>query len=157
MGGKLAMYFALCYPDKVNKLIVVDMAPVHHVSALQSSLFALYCQEMLKVQKSNVQSKTEADLILKQSIPELSIRQFLLTNLKKSPNGHWQFRINLPILQQYLSRLWEFPIPQRGMTFDKKVLFIAGSKANYITSQHHELIYSFFPNATIDSIDAGHW
>jgi pimeloyl-ACP methyl ester carboxylesterase len=36
-------------------------------------------------------------------------------------------------------------------------LFLAGSRANYITPELHDQIYQMFPLAEIKYLDAGHW
>jgi esterase len=90
-GAKVAMHYALLNPKHVSKLIIVDMSPVHAHS--DSSLFRTYTDAMLLVK--NVKSQSEADSILSKYIPEQSIRQFLLTNLKKSDNGYYSWYIIL--------------------------------------------------------------
>ena len=41
MGGKIAMQLALKSPDRVNKLVVVDIAPVNYESGPNQELIAL--------------------------------------------------------------------------------------------------------------------
>ena len=81
MGGKTVMNFALKYPERVEKLIVADIAPrfyaIHHTSILEG-LNALDLHE--------IQSRKEADDELAKYIPEIGVRQFLRKSL--GTHGH---------------------------------------------------------------------
>jgi len=83
MGGKVAMMLTLDPSPWLRKTVVVDMAPTHLTRGSKTtSLFASYIRAMKEVTASKAASKREADAILAKTIPELSIRQFLLTNFK---------------------------------------------------------------------------
>src|SRR5699024_1268443 len=76
MGGKTAMHVAVHYPDLLEALIVVDIAPKeyppHHQTILKG-LSMLYNEEL--------NSRKEADQKLSEMIDNIGIRQFLLKNL----------------------------------------------------------------------------
>ena len=151
------MVLALENHDWIRKTCIVDMAPVSQPSK-STSLFVHYVRAMKQMTEHGpIASKKEADEMLSRSIPELSIRQFLLTNLKPGPFGyHW--RINLPVLEDSLSDLWSFPYEPNGFrTHNRPVLFIAGGKSHYITSSMWPTITNFFPQASLATLDAGHW
>ncbi|KAJ3161697.1 Alpha/beta hydrolase domain-containing protein 11 [Geranomyces michiganensis] len=170
MGGKVAMHFALSQQDVVNKLVVVDMAPT---VGRPSSDFEIYLSGMNRVEAARVASKPEADRILAETVDDLPIRQFILTNLRAPPSKslassssssssspsppYMSFRINLPVLEAALAKLWEFPLTNSGVTWAGDALFIAGSKARYITPQKEPSIRGFFPHADVKYLDAGHW
>lgn len=169
MGGKVAMALALDSPSLLERLVVVDMAPIdyHRSSSGGSSteLFRSYCRAMSEVDSAGVTSASQADKLLAKTIPELSIRQFLLTNLKKldskdDPHAKPKmvFRINLKVLEASLGNLWGFPYSKESVQPNNvESLFIAGSQANYVRQQDHPIIRQFFPRASIEYLDAGHW
>ena len=68
MGGKAAMHFAIHHPEKVEKLVVVDIAPkyypVHHREILDA---------LLSIDLSKISTRKEAEQLLSQKI----ISQFL--------------------------------------------------------------------------------
>lgn len=45
-----------------------------------------------------------------------------------------------------------------GVTFEGKVLFVAGDHSKFLKKEHEEDIFRLFPNAKIVTIkDSGHW
>ena len=61
MGGKAAMTFACIYPERVEKLVVVDIAPKYYPPHHQEILSALNAVEQAKIK-----SRKDADQILSQ-------------------------------------------------------------------------------------------
>ncbi|KAI9363978.1 mitochondrial hydrolase [Zopfochytrium polystomum] len=158
MGGKTAMHMALSRPHKVEKLVVVDMAPT--IQNL-GSLFGGYIESMKKVEAMNIKTAKAADAVLAERIKELPIRQFLLTNLKPpaDPNAPLRFRINISSLEKALrtDSIAGFPLYNSLVPYRGPSLFLRGLKANYVTEKHFPDIGRLFPNSEIVGLDAGHW
>ena len=76
MGGKTAMTFDCIYPERVEKLVVVDISPKYYPPHHQEILSGLKA-----VDHSNLTSRKDADQILSQYFSESAMRQFLLKNL----------------------------------------------------------------------------
>lgn len=151
MGGKVAMHFALAYPDKIKKLIVVDIAPkyysVHHATILKG---------LNAIPLDQIQSRQEAENILAQFVPEVDVRQFLLKNLYRTNELKFEWRINLSVLTKEIEQVGI--ALEEGRIYDGSTLFIRGEKSNYIQSGDEVLIKKIFPKATIQTIsEAGHW
>src|SRR5690606_1935467 len=150
MGGKAAMNFALTHPDKLDKLIVVDIAPkaydVRHDHIVEG---------LKAVPIDSVQSRQEANDALAPHISSEAVRQFLLKNLMRKPEGGFGWRINLPVIDQSLEMI-SGGLVNEGM-FEKMTLFIRGSKSDYILDSDREMIKKFFPNSTLVTMDTGHW
>ena len=161
MGGKVAMMLALGNHDWIRKSVIVDMSPTSNIistsNTANQSLFGKYIHAMRQV-SLHARDTKEADLILQKTIPEVSIRQFILTNYRKKTDGY-EWRINLDALDQSLSHLWTFPVdPALKGTLTKQVLFIAGGRSNYITKEMLPEIKEWFPNSQVTTVkDAGHW
>jgi pimeloyl-ACP methyl ester carboxylesterase len=140
MGGKVAMNLALSHQEKLSKLIVVDMSPrPYPLSATMKG----YIVSMMEIQALRLTSVKEADVYLQRTIPEKSIRSFLLTNLKKT-DGVYQFRINLQSLLKNYDRLGDWDHPH-GTTSSVETLFLAGRKSEYIAGSAE--LSSVFPNS----------
>lgn len=151
MGGKTVMHFATQYPKLVQKLIVVDIAPVsypvHHEAILKA---------MNQVDFSKINRRGDVDEILAEGIEEASVRQFLLKNIYWKTKTELAWRFNLPVLTQTIEEI-SAGVRIEG-TYDGETLFVAGGTSNYITEQYHSKIFEYFPKATIKTIaHAGHW
>lgn len=151
LGGRIVMEFSYRYPEKTDKLIVADMAPKAYPPHHQGIFKALKSVDFDKVEK-----RSDVDDVLKQYIPEMGVRQFLLKNVHRVDSNRFAFRFNLPVLNQYYDNMIEEDLTNGR--FDKPTLFIRGEKSNYIQDIDFDLIYSHFPNAEIKTIpNAGHW
>ncbi len=149
MGGKLAMEFALIYPDRVKKLIVADVAPVAYDARHRHILDALEAMDM-----TTIQSRSDADKALAAAIDERGVRQFLLKNLKRD-NDHYQWRLNLAVIDQCYE---EISGGVREGAFSGPVLFIKGGNSNYLTEAHRDAVNARFENVDIKIIEGtGHW
>ena len=151
LGGKAVMQFAIKYPIKVQKLVVVDISPKayppHHqgiLKALESVDFAVST------------TRQEVEEVLLQYIPEKMVVQFLAKNLYWTDDKRLNWRFNLKTLAdkyaQFVSNAIKFGV------YSGETLFIAGEKSNYILPQDEFEMKQQFPNSSIVTINnAGHW
>lgn len=151
MGGKTAMQTALSAPQRIDRLVVADIAPVHYSGQHDSILDGLEAIDL-----NSIVSRNEADKSLAEHEPDELVRQFLLTNLVRSAEGGFSWRINLPVLKSNYDRLREAPASDG--VFEGPTLFVKGALSNYITEKHREAILARFPNAKTKVImHTGHW
>lgn len=150
MGGKTAMNFAIAHPDKLDRLIVVDIAPrsynLEHYT-IADGLNAITIDSLT--------SRNEADEQLARFVPEADVRQFLLKNLQRKPEGGFSWKINLKVITAKLSNVG-VDLHYKG-TFGKPTLFIKGNRSNYIKDSDANLILQYFPQAKLEGMDTGHW
>ncbi|WOH38211.1 alpha/beta fold hydrolase [Thalassotalea fonticola] len=150
MGGKIAMQCALSKPERINKLIVADIAPVEYPPHHNEIIAGL-----LSINVSEINNRQDADKQLSGYVKEAGVRQFLLKNLVKTDSG-FAWRANITdIANDYNSIAQGFPLEQQ---FNGPTLFIKGANSNYITSEHQSIVSALFPNAKAKIIQgAGHW
>jgi len=150
MGGKAAIQFALDYPDMVDKLIVVDIAPKKYIGGHQVIFEALYSLNLANIEKRN-----EAEEKLAERIPEFGVRQFLMKNLTRRKEGGFAWKMNLDAIHNhYQDILAEI----EGETTEVPTLFVNGGQSKYVTKEDHGPIQTLFPSTTFKTIeDAGHW
>jgi pimeloyl-ACP methyl ester carboxylesterase len=150
MGGKTVMNFAVAYPERVEKLIVGDIAPRHypiHHQRILEGLNALNLQTL--------QSRKEADELLAAYIPEAGIRQFLLKSLGRGAEG-FVWKINLSVITANIENVGE--ALAEGSRYEGPSLFLGGANSDYILPSDLAAIQTHFPNYEWVSIpDAGHW
>ena len=151
MGGKVAMHYAQANPEKLRKLVVVDIAPkaypVHHESILQG---------LGTMNPLQLESRQQADQHLSQYVPEAGVRQFLLKNLKRNESGQFDWKLNLPAIRDNITAVGAALPPQPHI--DLPALFVRGQHSDYINEQDMAPIKGQFPQAVIETIaGAGHW
>jgi abhydrolase domain-containing protein 11 len=135
MGGRAMMYFALKFPELVERLIVVDISPVSPIGTSRTDI-PLFLKAMRSIMIPSEytihQGRKVADERLSEIISEKSLRDFLITNLAKSENGDFRWRINLETLERCFDEgVANFP-DTTGLRFDGPTLFIGGSKSDYL-------------------------
>ncbi len=164
MGGKTAMTVALKYPQLIDKLIILDIAPKSYGN------FSNYAQitndhrsiinALLSVQLEEHKSRTSVDKFLQVGIPNKMVRSFLLKNVGRNDNGTLFWKFNLQALADNLHLIMdgfsdkdysEFPM-------DKTVVLINGANSPYVQEEDLQLVRHYFPSVQTATIpDAGHW
>ena len=182
MGGKTAMFFATMYPEKTDKLVIVDIAPRYYSFQNDTVLNALR-----PINLSVIHSRKEVEEQLRVSLKDEATIQFLLKNLYWEeagqgtrdegqeardegqetgdkgrgtilgvPEKKLAWRFNIDSIEKNREAIGE-ALPDDAR-FEKPVLFIRGEKSNYITSEDEPLIKKHFPQSEITTIpNAGHW
>lgn len=151
MGGKAAMTFACKYPNRVEKLVVVDIAPKYYPPHHQEILLGLHALD-----SSIIKSRKQADETLSKYLSEEGFRQFLLKSLYWNAKEELTFRFNLKVLSNQIENVGQ--ALHKSSVFEKPTLFIEGQASHYIEETDTELIASHFPDFEIIEIpNAGHW
>jgi len=151
MGGIVAMKFAFEYSHRVDKLVIVDIAPKSYPALHQNILKGL---QSIPVDK--IKSRQNADEFLKEFVQSAKTRQFLLKNLYRKEDNSYAWRMNLEAIYDHASDIG------RGISTDriykKQTLFIQGEESDYILAADEPQILTLFPQATIVEIPgASHW
>jgi esterase len=149
MGGKIAMWLALNHPERLDKLIVVDIAPKSYTHNFDKTIHAL-----IDLPLATIQHRKQAEQMLAKDIPELDYRQFLLQNLVLE-DGSYHWRIDLAIFLLMAPNIVAFPEIQGTSPYSGQTLFVAGANSSYLTQKD---TLHLFPKALFKTIaDAGHW
>lgn len=150
MGAKTAMQATLNHPERVSRLVSVDMAPFSYPSGHDRLFKALDDLDL-----DTISSRKEADEALAQWIDEFSIRQFLLKNLIHS-NGRYTWKMNLQAIRRNYDRVLEPVTADAPSTHP--ALFIRAGRSGYIDQDALPDIREYFARARLETIlDAGHW
>ena len=166
MGGKTAMSFAADYPEHIEKLIVVDIAPKDYFLLNDESQYYLHNNillAMLEIDFSKIESRKQVEIFLLERIDNAQIVQFLLKNVHRNKESHqFEWLLNVPVLYDNLDEIikgvnarW---FDDRIPILNYPVLFIKGANSNYILPEDYPSILRIYPEAKIVEIpDAGHW
>lgn len=151
MGGKAAMAFALAHPDRVERLVVADIAPVRYPPALRGFVAALQA-----IPLRPGLTRREADAALAASIPEGGIRAFLLQSLRFETDPP-EWRLGLAEIAAAMPEIEDAP-PTGGRRYGGPVLVLGGERSRYILPEHHAVFRALFPQARFATVPgAGHW
>jgi len=148
MGGKAAMELALSRPKRVNRLVVLDIAPVRYDRHHDEELDAL-----LELDLAAIGSRREADEALARRIPNAGVRQFLLKNLRRGETG-FEWRLPLATIDAQYPRIAAAP-PSQG-PFDGPALFLRGSESGYVSAADQSAIHARFPRSRIETVEGTH-
>lgn len=152
MGGKVAMNFALKYPKYVERLIVVDIAPITYAPAHQLIFAALESVDL-----SQNLSRSDISKIMSEKIAQPAIIQFLMKNLGRNKDKNLEWKMNWRVIQRNYDAMNHWVL-QEEKSFEGEALFIKGARSNYIQEEDQIAILKYFPNAKIIAIQqAGHW
>jgi len=152
MGGLVAMEFAFRHPERLVGLIVEDIAPVSRLNRLEWIFQAL---ESLNLHA--VTSRTDADRALQSAIPDTGVRQFLLQNLQRQPDGRFTWRCNLPELHRFVreTRAYRAPADAR---YSGPTLFVGGANSEVRLADQETRIAAHFPHYRLVMLpNARHW
>lgn len=146
MGGKTAMALSALMPERIDKLVAIDIAPVDYQLRRHDKIFAA----LRAVTAAHAATRSDAAVIMRQHIREEGVIQFLL---KSFHQGEWRF--NVPVLWQQYENIvgWE-PLP----AWRKPVLFIRGAESPYLDDRYRGALLQQFPNAKAHVVaGSGHW
>jgi esterase len=151
MGGKVAMLTTLTHPERVDKLVVADIAPIAYKNRFVSIFNGLQTMPL-----QQLESREEADHHLSSYVSEPGVRQYLLQNLQKREE-RWGWRFNLQSLNAAMPLLTDFPAVDES-TYPGDALFIHGEQSDYVNQQAIKVIDGYFPHNRRRVIHgAGHW
>ncbi len=164
MGGKIAMILALLRPELVEKLVVVDIAPVEDPARHQDIISA-------QLRAAEASNRKEAEATLAQYIDDAAVRAFLLKNFERDGSGWrhdiqgiaaaYQDILGFPSLvgpDRGTDRGADSPVEGAATTFVGPALFVQGERSGYIDDNGIAAAEAFFPAAEFTTVsEAGHW
>jgi pimeloyl-ACP methyl ester carboxylesterase len=151
LGGKAAMMLALTRPELVERLAVLDIAPVtyHHG-------YDAYVAAMRRIDLSPGLTRAAADAALAGVVEAAPMRAFLLNNLVLGEAPHW--RLGLEEIGAALPDMMAWVDPPGVVPFLGPALFLRGADSDYVTPAATRVIRRLFPQAEEQSVEgASHW
>jgi esterase len=163
MGGKVAILFASMWPEMIEGLMIADISPFKYESGHYESpaQHKTILETILSFDLSSLATRKEAELILSQKIDSEKIRGFILKNIERSSTGSFRWRLNAKALYDNLGAIMD-GIARPGNNSigisGFPVIFLKGSKSDYIPESDFKDIKLLFPGAEIRIVEnAGHW
>ncbi len=127
LGGKVAMRFACQHRERVERLIIVDIAakayPPYHDQEFRA---------MKAIAVGQLASRKEAEAALTPLVADWAMRQFLLTNLvRDEATGAFRWQANIDALHASLPHIRENALREDDR-FEGPSLLIRGERSNFI-------------------------
>ncbi len=153
MGGKAALALALTRPERVPRLVVVDIAPV----AYEGPGFRRYIEAMRSLDVAHLARRADADPLLAATVPDPAVRAFLLQGLEtQGPHLRWQ--PNLAALLDAMTAIMGFPDELAGRRYEGPTLLIRGERSTYVTADGLAALRACCPATRVLTVrGAGHW
>lgn len=152
MGGKAAMALALRAPDRVSRLLVVDIAPVAYA---HNNLPVV--QAMQAVDLAGAASRSAVQQQLQPLLPDPAVAPFLVQNLV-SRDGGLAWRLNLAAIGEGMPQILDFSPALRQQVYPGPVTAIVGARSTYVVPAEPGRFAPMFPHTDVQVIDgAGHW
>jgi pimeloyl-ACP methyl ester carboxylesterase len=162
MGGKVAVNFALNWPERINSLVVIDISPFRH-SKLDNQLYRQHLKILkviLSINPAESGTRAAVEKLVASRISDTKIIGLILKNLQRSDNGILEWKLNAASLLENLDLIMEeipvghFSLPVTGFP----VTFIKGDNSPYLQISDLKEIQRIFPAAELVNItNAGHW
>jgi pimeloyl-ACP methyl ester carboxylesterase len=151
LGGKTAMMLALLRPELVERLAVLDIAPMRYDHDYDD-----YVKAMQAIPLHPGLSRGEADAALAGVVKAAPMRAFLLNNLSLGEAPHW--RAGLEEIGAALPVLLGWNEPPGGGPYGGPALFLRGGESDYVPDAVVPVIRRLFPHAVVETVEgAGHW
>lgn len=157
---------ALLHEERVETVSLVDIAPFDynldpwiHDDPLSTCKIL---NQIAALDLGSLESPAAADKQLAAAVEDRSTRQFLLQNLvQDKQTGALGWRCNLEALRAGLEDAQGFPfeadLAARGPV-TRPALVVRGTQARFVSTEAHMAsIHRYFGDATVDSLDGGHW
>ena len=146
MGGKAVMALTALAPERIDQLVVIDVAPVDYDVRRHDEIFAA----INAVTDAGVSTRQQAAAVMREHLDEEGVVQFLL---KSFVDGAWRF--NVPVLWDQYSNIVGW---QKIPAWPNPTLFIRGGNSPYVTDAYRDQLLAQFPQARAHVIaGAGHW
>lgn len=149
MGGKVAMTFAHNYPNRIDKLIVIDIAPIQYKGTHHEIIEAL-----MAVKDRTFERQSDVRIDLETTIPSKEIIQFLLKNFVRHDHGI-QLQINIEAIRDAYSDICAAPPLVHRIAVP--TLVIRGTRSNYVHEAGIRALKTHCSLLSLADCPTGHW
>ena len=158
MGGKIAMALSCEHPQLIDKLIVIDIAPINYSNklSLEQITFHKKVKECFKnINLNKINSYTE--LYTQLDCYEVKIKNLIGKNIKRNKDNSFEWKLNIRAIEDNFQEIIGNNLNENNI-FSKPCTFISGELSDYITDDVINNVNNYFPYATFITIPkASHW
>ncbi len=156
MGGKVGMHIALFYPNRLEKLIVVDIGPVNYPQHTLDHIAIL--DPLVHLDLAQIHTRSDAAHALQDRFENPNIIQFILKNLYRKKGKGFAWKMNVPVLRKAVASITENTEDWGNRKSEIPTLFVKAELSDYLLESHLPIIENFFPSARFTIVaGVGHW
>jgi len=160
MGGKLAMKFANSYPEKIEKLIVVDISYKKYSEKdfLINNKHSKILEAISRFKLNTYSNRNDIETALSEKIGSLRTAKFISKNIKRTSKGLFLWKLNIEAITTNIEQLSVEINISKIIENQIPIYFIKGENSDYITQNEEKNITQKIIQAEIFTIkNAGHW
>ena len=148
MGGQAAMGFAVALPDLVAGIAVLDIAPRPYPVDNEKELRAM------RTDIRGCRTRAEVDALVTPLLPDLRVRQFILTNAVREGEGfRWRLNVETLAASSLSGDFADF-----AGRYEGPALLVACGRSSYVRDEDRALMKRYFPAVQVRTIpEADHW
>jgi abhydrolase domain-containing protein 11 len=158
MGGRAVFQFSFLFPERIEKLVAVDVSPTSFPNQLVAMSKYVDAMRQAVAQTSSslklVEARKKVDKLLEPTVADKFVRQFLLMNLVKVEKGVIGWNYHLQALKEMLEKGYIGQFVAKT-PFPGEALFIYGGRSDYIRDEDMPNIRELFPNSRFHRIPRG--
>ena len=148
MGGKTAMKVADLAANLIDKVVVIDIAPVRYPLNRHDNAFA----GLFAVKDDQSLNRQQAKTSMSKFIRDEGVQQFMLKSFDAQSSQ--RFKFNLSALKENYPNIMDW----QEVFVDKPTLFIKGELSDYLKDKDTEKVLAQFPKAKLFVVsNTDHW
>jgi pimeloyl-ACP methyl ester carboxylesterase len=163
MGGKVAISFAIRWPEMLQGLLVADISAFgdKFTSQVAYNQHISILKTILSTDLSGLTSRNEVESLLGNEIKSERIRGLIMKNMQRNDGNEFVWKINAASILSNLDKIMEgidrpSAFPQQITGFP--VIFLRGAESDYLPIEDYADIKKIFPVVEFTEIPgAGHW
>jgi esterase len=134
MGGRVALRFARKFPERIQRLMILDTSPE------LSPAVANFIESILEKTPVPFKSRVDAKNYLAEAFDDKAFSQFLYTNLREIKPGevHWTF--DAEGMKALLQDMAEKPVLDDMLQSPEEVLLLRGENSTHFLLKHEKLL-----------------
>jgi esterase len=163
MGGKVAVNFALKWPEKINSLVIIDISPFMPVGPDRTFYeeHRNILESILSADLSGIRTRADAEVLFEKRIKSEKTRGFILKNLQRTEEKRYTWKMNPGSLFNNLENIVG-GLPRPSLVTEAitgfPVTVIKGENSDYLPPGEFKAIQMLFPSAELVIVkNAGHW
>ena len=160
MGGKIVMNFSVSYPERIKKMIILDVAPKTYTfdDDVKLNEHKKVINALLNFDIGKFDNRKAIAIEFSKADIPINYKKFLLKNIYRDKSNNFLWKTNIKAINENLQQIMNGIENKQNSPNNSPCLFIKAENSNYILDSDNALIKNTFKNSQIITIkNATHW